>query len=304
MTTRDVTDIAASVHQRLLNLARSSHRPFNELLQRFAIERFLYRLSRSPHAHFFVLKGALMFVLWRDADSRPTLDIDLSCPDGFDAEVIADMFRDVCQLETEPDGLVFDSSTIKATLLKKDIGPQGVRIRLTSHLGRALVWLQIDVGFGDVITPPAENIAFPGLLDFPSAILKGYSMETTIAEKYHAMVKLGLLNSRVKDYYDIWTLAWNHDFDGTRLSSAITSTFRRRKTAIDTGGSRLFDMLVLDRTKQVQWRSFIRKSGITDAPVEFSVVVVDLRQFLLPLAETLITGSPFSLAWKAPGPWQ
>ena len=199
-----MADIAASVHQRLLNKARESSRTFNELLQHFAIERFIYRLSKSPHADRFVLKGALMLWAWSGPMSRPTMDIDLLGTIENSLEVITAIMKNVCVMAVEMDGLFFNASTVTAARITEDADYKGVRIRLLGNLGNARVSLQIDIGFGDVIIPGHCKVAYPSLLDFPSPELNGYTMESTIAEKFQAMVKLGTLNSRMKDFYDIY----------------------------------------------------------------------------------------------------
>jgi len=199
-------NIAASVHQRLLNKAKDSNHPFNEILQYFTIERFIYRLSKSPHAEKFILKGALMFIAWNTSLSRPTKDIDLLGRINNSVEEIVSVVTDVCEQDVESDGISFDTDTISAMRITEDTDYEGVRVRVQGTLGTIRLSLQIDTGFGDVIVPKASKIVYPTILDFPAPKLKGYSMESTIAEKFQAMVKLGILNSRMKDFYDVWLL--------------------------------------------------------------------------------------------------
>lgn len=204
---KNLTNIAASVHQRLLNKAKESFRPFNELLQYFAIERFIYRLSQSPHAGHFILKGALMLSAWFGPASRPTVDIDLLGKIDNHLDTITAVMKDICQVGVKPDGMFFNADTVNVVRITEGALYEGVRVRVRGSLGNALVSIQIDIGFGDVIVPNAGSVTYPAILDFPAPELKGYTMESSIAEKFQAMVKLGDLNSRMKDFYDIWFLS-------------------------------------------------------------------------------------------------
>lgn len=179
-----VRNLAASVHQRLLNHAKASGRPFQELLQLFAIERFVYRLSRSPHAGTFVLKGALMFAVWGGPVSRPTRDIDLLGETSNDVDAVAAVFSDVCETLVEPDGLSFDAGSVTATEITRGAEYVGIRVRLLGILGKARVPIQVDVGIGDVVTPAPQQVEYPTILDFPAPHIRGYTMESTIAEKF------------------------------------------------------------------------------------------------------------------------
>lgn len=179
-----IKNTAASVHHRLLEKARESSRPFNEILQHFAIERFIYRLSRTPQADRFILKGALMFSVWGGQMSRPTMDIDLLGKIENNLEVIATAMKDACEMEVEVDGLSFQPETVTASRITEDAEYEGVRVRVRGSLGRARFSLQVDIGFGDIIFPGPMKIGYPVLLNFPAPELKGYSMESTIAEKF------------------------------------------------------------------------------------------------------------------------
>ena len=237
---KSIKNIAASVHQRLLNKAKESSRPFNELLQHFAIERFIYRLSKSPHADRFILKGALMFSAWCGPVSRPTMDIDLLGKIDNRLEVIIAAIKDACLMDVEADGISFNAETVEAVRITEDAEYEGVRVRVHGSLGNARVTLQVDIGFGDVIVPSPSKVAYPAILDFPAPELKGYTMESTIAEKFQAMVKLGVLNSRMKDFYDIWILSRTFDFKGEILAEALEKTFENRNTPI-TLNAAIFD---------------------------------------------------------------
>lgn len=202
MTKRPRSNLAASVHQLLMNKASQTHRPFNELLQYYAIECFLYRLSKSPYAGKFILKGALMFTAWRLESYRPTVDIDLLGKSDHHVDNIVEITKRICSLPLEQDGLIFNSDSVTGERIAEDAGYQGVRTRFRANLGTARITLQLDIGFGDVIVPAAQPIEYPAILDFPAPQLRGYSKETIVAEKFESMVKLGTLNSRMKDYFD------------------------------------------------------------------------------------------------------
>jgi predicted nucleotidyltransferase component of viral defense system len=299
----NIKNTAASVHQRLLEKARESSRPFNEILQHFAIERFIYRLSRTPQADRFILKGALMFSVWGGQMSRPTMDIDLLGKIENSVEVIVAAIKEACEMEVETDGLSFEPETVTASRITEDAEYEGMRVRVRGSLGRARLSLQIDIGFGDVIVPNPMKVAYPTLLDFPAPELKGYSMESTIAEKFQAMVKLGILNSRMKDFYDVWLLSRVFDFTGETLSEAIEKTFKNRNTPISIS-PQVFDPLFRhDADKQVQWRAFIKKTKLTGAPEAFENVVATLRVFLEPIISSLADRQKFQGTWNAPGPW-
>lgn len=301
---RNINTLAASVHQRLLNKAKESSRPFNEFLQHFAIERFIYRLSRSPHADRFILKGALMLWVWSAPASRPTMDIDFLGKIDNRIEVIVSAMKDACRMDVEADGMSYHAETVTAARITERAEYQGVRVRLRGSLGNARISLHIDIGFGDVIVPGPNRVAYPVLLDFSRPELNGYSMESTVAEKFQAMVKLGVLNSRLKDFYDIWILCRTFDFTGKRLAQAVEKTFENRNTPV-TVAPKVFDpSFAHDRSKQVQWQGFIRKAKLGHAPEAFEDAVAIVRMFLEPVAVSLFERRAFPSIWKAPGPWQ
>ena len=203
MTERAPANLPASVHQLLLNKARHTHRPFNELLQYYAMERFLYRLSKSPYAARFILKGALMFTAWKLESYRPTMGIDLLGRTANQVESVVAITKEVCAQTVAPDGMVFNPATVKGARIIEDANYPGVRIRFQANLGAARVTLQLDIGFGDVIVPAPHLIEYPTLLDFEAPRLRGYSKESMVAEKFESLVKRGILNSRMKDFFDI-----------------------------------------------------------------------------------------------------
>jgi hypothetical protein len=303
MSPKPVSNVAASVHQRLLNQAREANRPFNELLQYYSMERFLYRLSKSPYADKFVLKGALMLVAWQAPVTRPTMDIDFLGKLKNDPDAISRAMAEVCRVELPADGVVFDPSSITTTRIAQDANYAGVRVKVRGYLGNARLALQIDVGFGDAVVPKPAAVTYPTLLPFPAPKLRGYTRESAVAEKFEAMTKLGMLNSRIKDFYDIWLLAHQFDFKGAILAKAIRRTFETRGTLIDPKTVAFTKEFADDPAKKVQWRAFLRRNRLKDAPEELGEVVGFIANFLLPTALAPTEGPDFTAQWRAPGPW-
>lgn len=277
--------MAASIRQRLLNKARVDNRPFGELLQYYTMERFLYRLSQSSYADKFVLKGALLQRVWHAPLGRPTMDIDLLGKTSNEVTIIENMVRDICSMAMESDGIVFDLATIQGEQITEGARYEGVRVRFSCKLGTARVRLQVDVGFGDVVFPEPEIAEFPSLLDHPAPRLMCYSRESTIAEKLEAMVSLGELNSRMKDFYDIWLLARQFDFDRKQLTEAVERTFRTRGTALPDEVTAFSDAFV--DAKATQWKAFRRKLKQDTIPAEFAEIVLTIKEFLEPVIESM-----------------
>uniref|UniRef100_A0A7V4XSL3 Nucleotidyl transferase AbiEii/AbiGii toxin family protein n=1 Tax=Acidobacterium capsulatum TaxID=33075 RepID=A0A7V4XSL3_9BACT len=268
MTGSRIKNVSASVRQRPLNYARTSKRPFAEVLQYFAMERFLYRLSVSPHSERFVLKGALLLTAWRASDSRPTMDIDLLGKMSNEVEAVLQLMREVAQIEIPHDGIAFDPDSFRGEAIREDADYSGVRVTFKGDLAGAKLHMQIDTGFGDVITPAPEELSYPTILAFPAPVLWGYSRETVIAEKLQALVQLRMLNSRMKDYYDLWLLSRHPELDVTTLRYAIQRTFRNRNTAIEAAPVGLSTEFCEDPGKQAQWRAFLRRSNLTESSKE------------------------------------
>lgn len=225
MSPENIQNVAASVRRRLKNISAQDHRTFEELLVYYAMERFPYRRSRSPHGRRFVLKGALMLVVWAAPRARPTRDIDLLAFGDNDVDAIVAAIRDVCEVEAEPDGVVFDKQSVAGTRIKEGADYEGVRITFDGRLDNARARMQIDIAFGDVVVPNAAEIEFPTLLDHPAPRMRGYSMVSVVAEKFQALVRLDLLTSRMKDLHDLWYLAGHFPFDGALLGEALHRTF-------------------------------------------------------------------------------
>ncbi len=287
MTVSVVKNMGASVRQRLLNYAKTNNRPFSEVLQYYAMERFLYRLSVSPHASKFLLKGALLLTAWRAPMSRPTMDIDLLGRTSNEVDDIVNLLKEVAQVEVLDDGITFDLDSFAGSVIREDADYSGVRTVFTGHLNAARVTMQIDIGFGDVVTPEPERLAYPTILDFPAPALLGYTRETVIAEKLEALVQLRMLNSRMKDYFDIWILLRHPELDQAVLRAAIERTFKNRKMEIDATPIGLSPQFGTDLAKQTQWRAFLKRSALKDAPEQLSVVVEELRAYFEPIFTSL-----------------
>ena len=303
--TRALRNISASVEKRLLNLSRQSGEDFQYVLMRFGLERLMYRLSRSVYAKEFVVKGALLLRVWTGEQYRPTKDLDLLAILDKSPEELDQIFRDVCTLTVEDDGLVFRSETIRVRQIREDNVYGGMRVTLEARLGKIRIPLQVDIGFGDAVTPEAQREEFPTLLDFPAPILLTYPRETAIAEKFEAIVNLGLTNSRMKDYYDIWLLSQQFDFDGANLVRAIEATFRRRRAVLPNelpiGLSIEF---VSDAGKLSQWDAFVRRSRLDTKEINLETVVKVIADFMMAPSIAAAEGRAVLLRWTPGGPWQ
>lgn len=297
-------NIEASVRARLQNKAQETGRPFAEVFQYYGMERFLYRLSQSKYADTFVLKGALMFIVWKVQGMRTTRDIDFL--GRFDNEIIGieSVFKEICSMLVPQDGLVFDPETIKGERIKEDADYEGVRIKFTGFLGKARIPMQVDIGFGDVIFPKPKTINYPAILDFPSPHLKGYTIESVVAEKFEAMIKLGRLNSRMKDFYDIWLMTRQFQFKGEELTQAIRRTFEHRGTGLP-GKAPFFEGEIYNKfsDRQQLWKTFLRKMEAKGVPDELGEIALAIENFLLEPVKAIHRGQEFAAEWKSPGPW-
>ncbi len=298
-------DLPASVRQRLLNLAQAQQEDFGYVLTRYALERLLYRLSCSPQRERFVLKGALLFQVWTPKPNRRTRDLDLLGQGENTPARLVRIFQDLCRQPVEADGLEFVTDSVRAEPTQTDQVYAGLRVQLEALLARARIALQIDIGFGDVITPQALEITYPTLLDFPAPRLRAYPPETVVAEKFQAMVVLGMANSRMKDLYDLWVLAQEFEFAGPVLSQALAQTFQQRQTPLPAPTLLALSVAFAeDQTKQRQWQAFLHQGRLTAEGPELAAVITTLRAFLLPPVAALIAGQPFPQHWASAGPWK
>lgn len=279
---KDIKNLQASVKARLQKRAKESNRSFSEILQHYGMERFLYRFSRSKHADKFILKGALMFNVWQVPERRTTLDIDFLARHDNKIAAIEKIIKDICSMPVAPDGLVFDSKTIKGQKIKENMDYEGVRIKFIGFLDRSRIPMQIDVGFGDVVYPKPEVVDYPVILDFPKPHLKGYSAESVISEKFEAMIKLGLLNSRMKDFYDIWLMMRQFDFNEAQLAEALRRTFARRKTLLPFRRPLFAEEIYDEKSdRQVLWMAFLKKEGIKHASGKLRIIAEEIEKFLI-----------------------
>ena len=275
-------NLAASIRARLKQRADAAKRDFNLTLTHYGLERLLFRLSVSPHADRFLLKGALLFSLWYDQPRRPTRDADLLAfgPDDIDAMVAA--FHEICAIHVD-DGIVFDVASVKGSEIRKSSGYGGVRIDMQATLAGARIALQVDIGFGDAVTPGPEAVRYPVLLDdLPAPELRAYPKCTVVAEKLHAICLLGMANTRLKDYFDLDVLLREDALDAALLRRAIEATFVRRGTVMPTDWPEgLSDAFAGDSAKQTQWKAFLRKNRLD--PAELPDVIARLRDGLAKL---------------------
>ena len=279
-----VHDLAASVRARLLNIAKAEQTDFNSVLVRYALERFLYRLGQSAHADHFVLKGAMLFNLWYAMPHRPTRDVDLLGFGPSDLGAIAQAFREIVTVAAQ-DGIVFDAASVRVEEIRKNAGYAGARVIVSAELAGAPCKTQIDVGFGDAVTPGPVDAVYPVLLaDFAAPHLRTYPVYTVVAEKLHAMVLLGMTNSRLKDYLDLSLLLEREALDPATLTAAITATFTRRGTVVPTElPIGLSDEFANDQSRQALWVAFLKKNLLPAVPL--TSVVTTLRAALQPALE-------------------
>jgi predicted nucleotidyltransferase component of viral defense system len=291
---------AASVHARLAQRRTKTGEDYNVLLVRFTLERLLYRLSISKHREQFVLKGAMLFALWEPEMHRATRDLDLLGFGRSTPERLADIFRELCNLEVEADGVDFDSRSVRCEDIRAQDEYAGIRVKLRATVGKAVVPLQVDVGFGDALPVAPEEITFPVMLGMAAPKLRAYSRETVVAEKLEAIVKLGMLNSRFKDYFDLHYLAQKFPFDGALLVKSIAGTFARRGTAFPEGlPAGLTPMFGTDPAKIRGWQAFWRKTGPKAAAPTLEAVIQLLIEFLEPPLDAAAKGKPLTATWKS-----
>ncbi len=299
-----VKNIAASVRQRLLNLAHERNESFDLTLTKFGLERLLYRISQSRHRNKLILKGALLFELWTEQRYRPTRDADFLARADNSPEAVVELFKEICSVEVADDGVMFDPDTVKAERIIEDADYQGIRVTFLGYLEGARIPIQVDLGFGDVVTPAAIETEIRPLLDLPAPKLLAYPRETVIAEKFEAFVSLGMANSRMKDLHDIASLCRQFAFDGAVLAEAIRRTFKTRNT--DLPGkpvvftAEFFD----DEVKKRQWAAFKNRNRVFVKDEWLEAVCRQIESFLLPIVQALASDEGFQRQWPAGGLWK
>lgn len=295
---RDTRNIGASVRARLLARSRSANTDFQILLTRYVLERLLYRLSVSEYRDQFILKGALLFVTWVADPFRPTRDLDLLGYGTNSPETLVETFKAICATDVPDDGVVFDIDALNAAPIREELEYGGVRVLTVAVVDGARIPIQIDIGFGDIITPEPIEIDYPILLDFPPPHIRTYPVETVVAEKFNAMVTLGIANSRLKDFYDLWIISRTFEFNRIQLAAALGRTFERRQTLIPrdvpTGLTETYA-----EQWQGRWNAYLRREHMHAAPGDLRVLLRDLREFLIPV---LFSANEPS-RWAPGGPW-
>ena len=268
---------------------------------RYVVERFLARLAESEHRNRFILKGAMLYIPWKLEDKRTTMDLDLLGFGSPDVENLSRIFRQICDAEIADDGLVFDKESVTATPIREESVYDGVRVIVRAALGEMLIRLQVDVGFGDQIVPEPQLSEFPALLAEHGPKIRLYSPETVIAEKFNAMVLLGMANSRMKDYFDIWMLSRNFTIEGAVLRDAVRQTFAKRQTALpDTEPIGLSKEFASNESKRRQWQGFVRRQCKQDSLPDLTEIVAAIRDFLMPVVTTIVEIAPAPESTWAP----
>jgi predicted nucleotidyltransferase component of viral defense system len=292
---------AASVRARLLNLSKQTGEDFQALLNRYAIERFLYRLGASDQSDEFILKGAMLFVVWQGNLHRPTKDLDLLGFGDSTPEAVADRIRAVVRIPSD-DGILFDASSIEAAVIREDAEYEGVRVKLSASLKQARIRLQLDIGFGDVVEPAPARTAYPAILSHVEPpTLRIYPPETVIAEKLQSMVVLDIRNSRMKDFYDLWYLSRHWPFQLAVLRRAVASTFERRRTEVPVGiPFALTEEFLTDEGKRQQWVAFVRRLNLPADTPDLHALGQELALFVHPI----FAAGKEEATWQPGGSWQ
>lgn len=302
MNAKEVKNVVASVLARLRNTSKSNGVPFQQVLQQYAMERFLYRVSKSRHAQSVILKGALLLKTIGIPSARPTMDIDMLRTGKADQASLVALIKDCATLEVDADGLTFLDNTVAAEEITKDSEYKGTRILMDARMDNVRLRLQIDFGVGDVIVPGPRMIEYPVFLGGDTIQLLAYPVESAVAEKLQAMVALGGANSRMKDFYDVWICSKHLDFDASTLLKAINATFKNRETPVP---AQEFEALTAAFVEghRVQWNAFVRKIGADELINEFARVVADIKEFAMPALGSLARGEKFAQQWKAANGW-
>ena len=301
---KQTINVAASISRKLLNLSKERGEANTLVLIRYGLERFLYRLGRSEYSDSFVLKGAMLFEVWTKKAHRSTKDIDLLGYGEDSGEHLKSLFQQLGQVEVEPDGLEFDQASVRVEEIRENQEYRGQRVRLNASLERATIHLQIDIGFGDVITPAAEVIEYPTLLALPAPRIQAYPRDTVVAEKLQTIVSLGMINSRMKDFYDLWIISRQFPFEGGLLVDAIKATFKRRGTSIPEGTPiGLSEEFASNESSGKQWQAFLNRTDMKDDSLDLAEMLDGLQVFLMPPLLAAKKNEEFAQKWRKGGPW-
>jgi hypothetical protein len=289
----------------LVNKAQEMGEDPNHIVIRYMLERFLYRLGCSTHKDRFILKGAMLFIAWAGHSHRPTRDLDLLGTGDSSDEALLRIVGEIIRTPVEPDGLEFDGQNISISPIREAQDYPGKRVKLPVRLDNASYILQIDIGFGDAVTPEPARIDYPTLLDLPAPRPEAYPRESVVSEKLQILVAFGMSTSRMKDFYDLWMISRWFSFDGALLVAAIRATFERRSTPIpENVPTALTDEFAVDNAKQTQWAAFLKRNALTDGALRLPEVLRDLRGFLLEPLRAAAQEEALSISWKPGGPWE
>jgi predicted nucleotidyltransferase component of viral defense system len=299
---KKIKNMVSSVRNRLLELARRKNRPFEEILVLYGLERFLFRLSQSAYKKQFILKGGLLIYAMDLSEARPTRDIDLLGLNQNNIEAISEMIREIGEIDFN-DGMNYDFDQLTHETMAPDSEYPGIRLKFIGKLGKTRIPMQLDIGFGDAVVPDAREMDFPTLLDIKAPTIIAYAIETIVAEKFEAALDLADLNSRMKDFYDLWILSQKYSFDGRSLLEAIIATCDKRRTIIRSDADIFSPEFRKNVDRETQWAAFISKGPMDDAPDDFSAIMEALHDFLHPLAVSCEKKDKFELKWAPGGPW-
>lgn len=302
--TAERTDIAASVRRQLLNASRAAGEDHQLLLNRFALERLLARLSTSEHRDRFVLKGAMLFALWSDRPHRATRDLELLGRGDSSLDEVLATFQQIVATAVEPDGLTFDGPAITGRPIREAASYEGLRLMIPARLGKTRFRPQVDIGFGDAVEPRPRLVDYPTVLDHASPRIKAYPPEAVVAEKCEAMVRLGLVNSRMKDFHDLWTLATEQAFEGETLCRSLGATFRRRNTPVPKQTPpALTEAFTLERSRMSMWKAFLGRAGLHEPRTLHEAIEV-VAGFVAPVISAVAASKVLEKRWKPGGPWR
>lgn len=298
-------NVAHSVFERLRYKAQTNMDDFNFLLRRYGMERFLHRLGISSHAKDFILKGASLFLAWKGQSYRVTKDADFLMLGRLDINTVVAIFKKLCEIDSRnTDGISFLTDSVKCVVIREDNVHSGLRVTFTGMLNKVRIPLQVDIGFGDEITPSVEMVDFPTLLDAPAPRLRAYPRYAVVAEKFETMVLLGLANSRMKDFFDIWLMSRLFEFDGEILCKAIQKTFERRGTDLPEDVPFAFtDEFKNDAQKKSQWKAFVKRAKPDIETENLDSTIKDIAEFLAPVLQALQSNNRLSEIWLKGGPW-
>ena len=296
--------IHKSILHRLKNQAREENLPQANILLYYGMQCFLNRLSRTEYWDKFILKGGMVFNALKIPNRRATKDLDFQGVLSSDKDNLIKVIKEICDINIEADGVEFDASTVTAAEIMLEANYPGIRVKFLGYLGKSKINMVLDVSFGGSIIPNALVLDFPTLLDSPTFKIKQYPLETVISEKLETTISKSEFNSRRKDFYDLWLLSEEKEFDGAVLIRAIKATFQDRNTNLPSDINNIFSDQFISQY-QSAWVTFLKKEALEKvAPEDFEIVVKKLRLFLLPPIEAIAQDKPFEMLWKSGGSWR